>query len=867
MNNIQKAFKNKAKCGLRMAAGGIIDSSLVDQQAIKAGTVDPNGSDFDTINAERTLRWANDDAATAKKYHTAFDPTMAATDLAKGLLSQPQPAQTTQGVQPVQPAAPMDTTFAQDMNARDQRIRGYGKGLGRNYADGGVIQETPDQLMARMAAKYGVGGGKPAPVQAPVAAPQPVQQPVVQPSPAPLGLRGIATGGLDRRMAAAGMAEGGIVHGKGGPTDDAVPMNVGGVDVNLSNKEAVLPAKSVAALGGPEAVEELIEHTNGKPPVKSGLRAGGEYATGVIGDTLLPSELRPEFRSQAQVPVIDPAANAGLETMRNSRAAKVIGALPDAGPYAPAPVAPPQAPVATPQAPAQGRFHQAGKQFGATVNNARAGLRGTAVPLAGAALSARAELLDKDQSDLFNDPSVPTTDKLRQMGRVTLRNAGALGAGTVAGVAGTVAGGPLLGVPAGIAGGAAGYVGGNKLGEAIFGDPIADRKARGANAQRDVHNAIMAGQHSGSFDLPKIGKVNTFDEKLGRFQFGDDDPNVMGLRAAGVTGGLTGDVTDGGRAGSGPQHMIIGANGQKTYVGGEAQLPKTAATGIRTIDGANGQKIYAGRDAKGQLNVSSGAGMSAADADAARDAAFAKAGTKKDAYGNWMADQRNGDKAALAQMQQERTLRDAFNPDIADPNVQSNARARLGYDLAGQQIAAKGGLEQARLILDKARFDREGKQQDREQANKDREFASGADKTRLTQENDELDVAAGGDKEKRAVLHRFASGYKDDPKLNGAQNAQAKASYAEARQWLNERGQHLLSREQEDDGRSVPDWRKDSHTFWDYARGLIGDDVYEDRHTGQRIDSRTLANAPESVRRAFKDHIDMYAQSKANKSK
>lgn len=58
--------------------------------------------------------------------------------------------------------------------------------------------------MARMSAKYGVGGGKPAPVQAPVAAPQPVQPPVVQPSPpAPLGLRGIATGGLDRRMAAA----------------------------------------------------------------------------------------------------------------------------------------------------------------------------------------------------------------------------------------------------------------------------------------------------------------------------------------------------------------------------------------------------------------------------------------------------------------------------------------------------------------------------------------------------------------------------------------------------------------------------------------------------------------------------------------
>lgn len=82
------------------------------------------------------------------------------------------------------------------------------------------------------------------------------------------------------------MAEGGIVRGKGGPTDDMVPMRVNGVDVNLSNTEAVLPAKTVQALGGPEAVEGLIEQTNGKPPVKSGLRAGGEYSRGVVYDEL-----------------------------------------------------------------------------------------------------------------------------------------------------------------------------------------------------------------------------------------------------------------------------------------------------------------------------------------------------------------------------------------------------------------------------------------------------------------------------------------------------------------------------------------------------------------------------------------------------
>ena len=75
-------------------------------------------------------------------------------------------------------------------------------------------------------------------------------------------------------------AEGGIVRGKGGPTDDAVPMEIGNVPVNLSDQEAVLPAKTVRTLGGAKAVERLIEMTNGKPPVEGGLRAGGRYSQG-----------------------------------------------------------------------------------------------------------------------------------------------------------------------------------------------------------------------------------------------------------------------------------------------------------------------------------------------------------------------------------------------------------------------------------------------------------------------------------------------------------------------------------------------------------------------------------------------------------
>ena len=78
---------------------------------------------------------------------------------------------------------------------------------------------------------------------------------------------------------------GGIVRGKGGV--DNVPMEISGTKVNLTGgklPEAVLPGKTVQALGGPAAVESLIEATNGKPPVRDGLKEGGSYADGLVID-------------------------------------------------------------------------------------------------------------------------------------------------------------------------------------------------------------------------------------------------------------------------------------------------------------------------------------------------------------------------------------------------------------------------------------------------------------------------------------------------------------------------------------------------------------------------------------------------------
>ena len=156
------------------------------------------------------------------------------------------------------------------------------KKLGLRMAQGGLVQGDE---RAALYAKYGIKPGGSAP------APQPAPQPVAQataPTPKPQagGLLNQAASALSGRRRqleeAMNYAEGGIVRGKGGPTDDEVPMRVAGKEVNLSNTEAVLPAKTVQALGGPKAVEALIEQTNGKPPVRGGLREGGEYRFGWV---------------------------------------------------------------------------------------------------------------------------------------------------------------------------------------------------------------------------------------------------------------------------------------------------------------------------------------------------------------------------------------------------------------------------------------------------------------------------------------------------------------------------------------------------------------------------------------------------------
>lgn len=328
MNNIQKAFKTKARMGLRMAAGGVVPNSFTQEPGDNGPAQAPSvGNNMDFTNKMKlqladlqrenatpgglgSSRVVNGvamggSADAAAAYEKTLQPQaqtsatpgtspvsspLATAKAFSGLSMIDQRNLTNPGNQPYgidgQPVK-QGRTFvtpgsAAEASMRDGQISALGNlRAGLRMADGGVVpKETPEQVMARMNAKFGLGG-TPAPTPAPAPAPKPAPAPAPsQPTAAQGGLLGKTTDMIRSRSEelrkAANYEKGGIVHGPGTRTSDSVP-------VHLSRGEAVLPGKTVDALGGPDAVEQMIESTNGKPPVRAGLRAGGNYADGTEG--------------------------------------------------------------------------------------------------------------------------------------------------------------------------------------------------------------------------------------------------------------------------------------------------------------------------------------------------------------------------------------------------------------------------------------------------------------------------------------------------------------------------------------------------------------------------------------------------------
>lgn len=143
------------------------------------------------------------------------------------------------------------------------------------FAEGGEVKETAEQLMARMAAKYGTSG---AAQSAPVAVtPPPAPQPQSQPTPAPQKGIGGVVGLLKWRGKqideAAGYANGGKIKGPGTPTSDSIPARVKqtGATIAVSTKERIVSEKQDVLLEnlaknlGFPSLDAMLEAGTGRP--------------------------------------------------------------------------------------------------------------------------------------------------------------------------------------------------------------------------------------------------------------------------------------------------------------------------------------------------------------------------------------------------------------------------------------------------------------------------------------------------------------------------------------------------------------------------------------------------------------------------
>lgn len=169
------------------------------------------------------------------------------------------------------------------------------------FADGGAVSKA-DQLMADIAAKYGVSGtasqGIAQPVQPPALPPQPKAQPAQQPQGILGGITGIIKGRAAQIDKAAGYANGGKpmlggkIDGPGTPTSDSIPAKVRetGEGILVSTEERIISANQEKALQqlatsqGFDSVDQMLEQMTGQPvgpTIKAGKHAA---ATGMPPD-------------------------------------------------------------------------------------------------------------------------------------------------------------------------------------------------------------------------------------------------------------------------------------------------------------------------------------------------------------------------------------------------------------------------------------------------------------------------------------------------------------------------------------------------------------------------------------------------------
>lgn len=211
-----------------------------------------------------------------------------------------------------------------------------GKCAKRAFQNGGAVSKA-DQLMAEMAAKYGVSGNaqpQPAPQQ-PAPQPATVQQQAPQPQQRGIGgILGIVGGRQQQIDKASGFRNGGKIQGPGTPTSDSIPAKVNetGEGIAVSTDERILSAdqdamlEAMARKSGFDSLDAMLEAGTGKPvgpTIKAGKRAAA--------DGLSPYEEQKRIQAFGATP---PTLGTGLNgmTRANPDTSFVTGSAPGVAP-------------------------------------------------------------------------------------------------------------------------------------------------------------------------------------------------------------------------------------------------------------------------------------------------------------------------------------------------------------------------------------------------------------------------------------------------------------------------------------------------------------------------------------------------------
>ena len=302
MSNIQKAFKNKAKCGLRMATGGFLDT--VQDAAPTSMFSGPGGS------VGTTYASPGSGGLRANQRNAGFS---SGAGFTPGRLQQP--------VQPTSVGNALDNRIGMGTAIENSNLTMSEKGalgLGTTSADASALRRQTDALTTlrstmpqqqlamqqpeqepfalaesgvvaaqaqadRMCKEYKVGCD----TVRPPAAPAPVQQAAPAPVAKPQGIIGLLKGRPAQIDAASGYAKSGVVQGEGTRTSDSVPAVVGEGDekqkLALSKGEGLLVVSN-NTMDNPQAMDAirqiLADSNGGKEPKMpdQGLRAGVQKA-------------------------------------------------------------------------------------------------------------------------------------------------------------------------------------------------------------------------------------------------------------------------------------------------------------------------------------------------------------------------------------------------------------------------------------------------------------------------------------------------------------------------------------------------------------------------------------------------------------